>query len=115
MSGSVVLQVDPEKSISTDCELIDLSFNGVGLYSTLKLNAESRVKFLVINRQLNINLGGIGRVVYCQRVYADQDYYRVGLEFVEVDREQVKSILVKVREILVVERSAGDTEAERSG
>jgi hypothetical protein len=105
MSGAVIVQVDPEKSTSIDGELIDLSFDGVGLYATKKLNAGSKVKFLIINRQLNVNLGGIGRVVYCQRVYADKDYYRTGLEFVEVDREQIKSILVRVREISVVTRN----------
>jgi hypothetical protein len=104
MSGAAIVQVDPEKSASIDCELIDLSFDGVGLYSTKQLNADSKVKFLIINRQLNVNLGGIGRVVYCQKVYSDRDYYRVGLEFVEVDREQVKSILLQVREISVVTR-----------
>jgi hypothetical protein len=104
MSGAAIIQVDPEKSASIDCELIDLSFDGVGLYSTKLLKAGSNVKFLIINRQLNLNLGGIGRVVYSQRVYADKDYFRVGLEFVEVDREQVKSILVHVREIAVVTR-----------
>jgi hypothetical protein len=108
MSGAVIVQVDPQKSISIDCELIDLSFDGVGLYSMKEIRADAKVKFLIINRQLNVNLGGIGRVVYCQRVYADKDYYRVGLEFVEVDREQVKSILVQVREISVVTRGRSD-------
>ena len=108
MSGAVIVQIDPQQNSSIDCELIDLSFDGVGLYAMKQLNADSRVKFLIINRQLNVNLGGIGRVVYCQRVYADKDYYRVGLEFIEVDREQVKSILVQVREISVVTRDKSD-------
>jgi hypothetical protein len=99
MSGAAIVQVDPEKNVSIDCELIDLSFDGVGLYSKKALSADSKVKFLIINRQLNVNLGGIGKVVYCQRAHADGDDYRIGLEFVEVDRAQVKSILVQVRQI----------------
>ncbi|HQO37572.1 MAG TPA: PilZ domain-containing protein [Candidatus Omnitrophota bacterium] len=102
MSGDVVVQTDPSKGGSIDGELIDLSLDGVGLYSAKTLAIESKVKFLVINRQLNINLGGIGRVVYCQKVSADHEYYRVGLEFVEVDRVQVKAILMQVRRISVI-------------
>ncbi|MFA5099426.1 MAG: PilZ domain-containing protein [Candidatus Omnitrophota bacterium] len=108
MSGAVIVQIDPEKSASIDCELIDLSFDGVGLYSAKQLNADAKVKFLIINRQLNVNLGGTGRVVYCQRAHDNKDIYRVGLEFVEVDREQVKSILVQARGISFVTRSTTD-------
>lgn len=102
MSGAVVVQVDPAKAVSIDGELIDLSLDGVGMYLTKPLTVESKVKFLIINRQLNVNLGGIGRVVYCQKVCADKDYYRVGLEFIEVDHAQVKSVLLQVRQISLI-------------
>ena len=97
MSGAVVVQTDPAKSDSIDCELIDLSFDGVGLYSKKLLTVGSKVKFLIINRQLNVNLGGIGKIVYCQRSESHADAFRAGMEFIDVDREQVKAILVQVR------------------
>jgi len=102
MSGAVIIQVDPAKAVSIEGELIDLSLDGVGMYLTNQLAVESKAKFLIINRQLNVNLGGIGRVVYCQKVDTDKDYYRVGLEFIEVDRAQVKSILLQVRQISLI-------------
>lgn len=102
MSGSAVVQTDPARSESIDGELIDLSLDGVGLYAAKPLTVDSKVKFLIINRQLNVNLGGMGRVVYCQRISEDKHPYRVGLEFAEVDRSQVKSILIQVRDISVI-------------
>jgi c-di-GMP-binding flagellar brake protein YcgR len=99
MSGAVVVQVDPAKNTSIDGELIDLSFDGIGLYSTKQLIVYSKVKFLVINRQLNVNLGGLAKVAYCKRMDKDKEHYRIGLEFIEVDRDQVKAVLMRVREI----------------
>jgi c-di-GMP-binding flagellar brake protein YcgR len=99
MSGSVVVQVDPEKNASIDGELVDLSYDGIGLYSMKQLIVYSKVKFLIINRQLNVNLGGIAKVAYCKQIDKDKGSYRIGLEFIEVDREQIKSILIKVRDI----------------
>ena len=100
MSGVVVLQLDPQNPSTIDCELIDLSYDGVGLYSPERLAVNSKVKFIVINRQLNVNIGGIGRAVYCNPAkYSGKDYFRVGLEFLEADRQQVRDILIRVREI----------------
>ena len=100
MSGVVVVQFDPRGTATIDCELIDLSFDGIGLYAPRKLEINSKVKFIIINRQLNVNIGGIARVVYCNPVkYNSKDYYRIGFEFMEVDRQQVRTILMRVREI----------------
>ena len=100
MSGAAVLQLDPENPATMDCELIDLSYDGVGLYSPQQLAVNLKVKFIIINRQLNANIGGIGRVVYCNPVkYNGKDHFRVGLEFLEADRKQVRDILTRVREI----------------
>ena len=99
MSGAVVVQIDPEKNASIDGELTDLSYDGVGLYSAKQLIVYSKVKFLIINRQFNVNLGGLAKVAYCKRIDKDKEQYRIGLEFIDVDRDQVKSILMRVREI----------------
>jgi len=77
--------------------LSDISIDGAGIFLSEPLAVESKVKFLVINRQLNLNLGGIARVVYCQKDNVRKDYYHAGLEFIEVDRAQLKSILMKAR------------------
>jgi hypothetical protein len=100
MSGIVVLQLDPKKPEMINCELIDLSYDGVGMYSPQQLNVNTKVKFLLINRQLNVNIGGMARVAYCNPVkYSGRDYFRVGMEFSEVDREQIKAILKNIQQV----------------
>ena len=99
MSGSIIVQAEPVQSVSIDCELVDLGFDGVGLYSKKQLAVGSQVKFLVINRQMNVNLGGTAKVVYCQRAQDKKDIFRAGLSFIEVDRQQVRSILMQARDM----------------
>ncbi len=100
ISGSVIIQPDPKKSDSVDCQMIDLSYDGVGLYSPKELQKDTPVKFLIINRQLNVNIGGLARVVFCKaEQYNGQPSFRVGLEFSSVDQRQVKATLMDVREV----------------
>jgi len=106
MSGSVLVQIDPEKPGTIDGDLIDLSFDGVGMYSPKQLIEDTTVKFLVINRQLNVNIGGLARVVFCKaEKYNDKDSYRVGLEFVSVDQRQVRATLKDVKGISADKRN----------
>ena len=99
MSGMVILQPDLKDPATIDAELFDLGLEGAGLYSPKNLLVE-RVKFLIINHQIGVNISGIARVVFCKPAkYNDKDYFRVGLEFIEFDREQVRTLLTRVREI----------------
>jgi len=99
MSGMVVLQLGTGDSATIDCELFDLGFEGAGLYSPKNLLVD-RVRFIVINHQLGVNLSGTARVVFSKPIkYNDKDYFRVGLEFIDVDREQIRGLLERVREI----------------
>jgi len=99
MSGSVIIQPDPEQFGTIDCELIDLGFEGVGLYSPKGLVVGNKVRFIIINRQLNVNLSGIGRVIFCNPIkYNNKDCFRIGIEFIDVDRQQVRAILMNIRE-----------------
>ncbi len=98
LSGKILIQSDPEKTNTLDCELIDLSFDGVGLYSPEKLAAGKKVKFVIINRQLNVNLGGLAAVIFANPdKFNGKDCFRVGLEFLEVDRDRIRAILKNVR------------------
>jgi len=100
MSGIVVLQLNPKKPDMINCELNDLSFDGIGMNSPQQLIPGTKAKFLIVNRQLNVNIGGMARVVYCNPIkYNGKDYFRVGLEFIEVDHEQVKAILKNIQRI----------------
>ena len=99
VSGSIIVQPDPQGSRVVECELFDLSFDGVGLYSPERLTWGVTVKFVINNRQLNINLGGQGRIVFCEPAKNNNDF-RAGIEFLEVDRKLVREILARVRQTL---------------
>lgn len=99
LSGSVLIQPDQDSSNALECELVDLGFEGIGFYSPKQIIVE-KVRFIINNRQLNVNMSGTGKIIFCKPVkYNNADCYRIGLEFIEVDRDQVRAILMKVREI----------------
>jgi len=101
VSGSILIQPDLHGSRVVECELFDLSYDGIGLYSPEQFEKDAMVKFVVNNRQLNINLGGLGRIVFCSpAAKSSKDAFRAGIEFVRVDRQLVREILAHVRETL---------------
>lgn len=100
MSGIVVIQPDPESTGTIDCELVNLSYNGIGMFSPKELTLGSKIKFIIINMQLSVNLGGFGRVVFCNsEAYNGKDRFRIGIEIVDTDRQKIMSTLQSVREI----------------
>jgi hypothetical protein len=100
MSGIVIVQPDLANNSTIDCELVNLSYNGIGMFSSRELALGSKIKFIMINRQLNVNLGGFGRVVFCNsEKYNNKDRFRIGIEIIDADREKIKSTLMSVREL----------------
>ncbi|MCX7926962.1 MAG: PilZ domain-containing protein [Candidatus Omnitrophica bacterium] len=97
MSAQVVIQQE-EKTL--EGFLIDISYEGIGFYSPQPLKPESLLKFIIINRQLNVNLGGIGRVIYSQPIEVDgKKMFRVGMEVIDIDRIQLKRLLLQIRQL----------------
>lgn len=105
MSGIVIVQPDPESKGTIDCELINLSYDGLGIYSSIALKEASKVKFILINRQLNVNISGFAKVAFCNPVETkDKNSFRIGLKIIDADRDKVKDVLMRVREIPESER-----------
>lgn len=99
MSGQVVLQPEQKDFKTLDCELRDVCFEGVGLYAPEKVAPLSLVKFIIVNRQTNVNISGVGRIVYCNPArYNDRDCFRIGVEFIDVDSRQVRAALMNLVE-----------------
>jgi len=99
MTSSVTLSPEKDDLVRIQCDLCDLSLEGLGVYSPKNILVE-RIKFAIFNHELNVNLKGTARVVFCKSVrYNDKDRFRVGLEFLEVDRDDVRDILKRVRDI----------------
>ena len=99
MTSSVTLSPEKDDLVRIPCDLCDMSYEGLGVYSPKNILVE-RIKFAIFNHELNVNLKGTARVVFCKSVrYNDKDCFRVGLEFLEVDRDNVRDILKRVRDI----------------
>jgi len=100
MSGTAVMQPEQKDLRAIDCELFDISFEGIGVFCPVQLRAGGLTKFLIINRQLNVNIGGMGRIAHSAPVkFNGKDYFRVGIEFIDVDSGQMRRLLQQIRDI----------------
>ena len=99
MSGTAVLQPDQMNQRAIDCELFDISLEGAGVFCPEHLDTGGLVTFLIINRQLNVNISGKGKIAHCSAAkFNDKDCFRTGIEFVNVDSGQVRRLLHQVRD-----------------
>lgn len=93
MSSTVVLQPEKDDSFRVECELCDLSFEGMGLYAPRQLLID-HVRFSIVNKTQRLELTGIARIVFCKATsYNGKNCFRIGLEFVDVDFDKVRFIL----------------------
>ena len=79
-------------------ELVDLSFKGCAAYCKQPLKLENGVKFIVKTEELGVHFQGTAQVKYCQPIVRNSEtLYRIGIEFVGVDSEQVRDALLHLQ------------------
>ena len=100
MSGTAVLQPEQKSPRALDCEVFDVSYGGMGVFCPEQLDRGGLVKFVLLNRQLNVNISGMGRITHCSPAkFNDKDCFRVGIEFINVDNGQVRLLLQQIRDV----------------
>jgi hypothetical protein len=108
VGGEVLVQYGGgTKPETIRAELVDMSFRGFGVYSPKALAASATVKFYISGKYFEKHLRGEGKVMYSQAYRRKEtDVFRMGVEFISVDSDQVRDLL----EILRKEQGSGAQE-----
>jgi len=96
--GEVLLQYTGKKPEAIRAELVDISFRGFGVYAPVAIDANTTVKFYISGQYFEKHLRGEGRVMYSQAYRRKEtDVFRMGVEFISVDSNQVRDVLDVLR------------------
>jgi hypothetical protein len=96
--GEVLLQYNVTKPETIRAELVDMSFRGFGLYASKAINASTMIKFYISGKYFEKHLRGEGKIMYCQAYRRKEtDVFRMGVEFISVDSDQVRDVLEVLR------------------
>jgi len=92
-TGSVVLKTGDAAPATIKVELFNISFEGFSVYASEKIEVGTDVRF-----ELNINLwyepiSGEGKIKYIQETKKLDQFFRIGVEFVKVDRKVIQHII----------------------
>ncbi|OGX16064.1 MAG: hypothetical protein A2166_05495 [Omnitrophica WOR_2 bacterium RBG_13_41_10] len=106
--NSIFLKLEKDPSNIIEGKLLDISFLGMSIFLKENVNVDSLVQAIVqfdSPISLEKHLIGKGKVVYVkkQKFYAE-DGFGIGVEFVEVDKEVVLSILDRLEAKIIDER-----------
>lgn len=94
LEGEVLIQALGPMPEAIHAELVDMSFRGFGVYSPKAVDANVKIKFYISGKYFEKNLKGEGKVMYCQAYRRkDTDVFRIGVEFISVDSNQIRDVL----------------------
>jgi hypothetical protein len=81
--------------------LLDISFKGAGVHAKQMLAAGTPVRFIITSKSFEDHIGGDGRIVYARPMKRNEvAFFRMGIEFINVDSELVRDILLALQEEL---------------
>jgi hypothetical protein len=102
VAGEVLVQyTGGAKPETIRAELVDMSFRGFGVYSPKAISASSTVKFYISGKYFEKHLRGEGKIMYSQAYRRKEtDVFRMGVEFISVDSDQVRDVLEMLRKEL---------------
>jgi len=105
LDNSIFLQFENDPAKTVEGKLLDISFTGVSVFVKESVDAEAVVQTAVqfdMQTFTESHLFGKGRVVQVKRhrMYA-QEGFRIGVEFIKVDKEIVLSILDRLESIIL--------------
>ena len=98
LEGEGLIQYNVAKPGTIRVELADMSFRGFGAYSSEPIESNTHVKFYISGKIFEKHLRGEGKVMYSQAYRRKEaDIFRMGVEFISVDSEQVRDVLELLR------------------
>ncbi len=102
--GSISLKIGDDNSPVIKTELFDISFMGIGLYSPVKIEVNTLVQFELMTKLSDEPLTGKGIIRHVTELKKDNDaVFRMGIEFTEVDKENMVCLINKIQEKICAE------------
>ena len=99
VEGEGLIQYTAAKPETVRVELVDMSFRGFGVYSPKPIEGDTKVKFYFSGEKFERHLRGEGKVMYSQKYrHKEADVFRMGVEFISVDSNQVRDMLESLRQ-----------------
>lgn len=90
------LTVKPEDGTNRTikADLVDIGYIGLGVHTKEKIAEGAKVKFELVTKLLKEPIVGDGLIVYAEEIKSyDGNEFRVGIEFVNVDKKAIISII----------------------
>ncbi len=100
LEGDVSLKIAELYTSTIKAELVDISFLGMGIYSSHKIAVDTTVQCELITGILGSKpLTGKGTVKHVSEVKKlNNTVFRIGIEFTEIDRENLVCLINKIQE-----------------
>jgi c-di-GMP-binding flagellar brake protein YcgR len=101
VKGEVLIKLE-EKAESIKADLVDISFNGAGVFTRRMIEPDTLVKFFISGKLFERHISGEGKIKYVRAYTVDKcDIYRMGIEFINVDSNLIRDVLMHLQEKLL--------------
>ena len=97
--GSAIIKPQDGISRNIQANLVDISFLGIGLEVGEKISSGTDVEFELTTKLWDKTIIGKGKIKHAQEIKRyDTDILRIGIEFIDVDKETIQCIINRIQE-----------------
>jgi c-di-GMP-binding flagellar brake protein YcgR len=97
--GSAIIKPQDGISRNIQANLVDISFLGIGVEAAEKISSGTDVGFEVTTKLWDKTIIGKGKIKHVQEIKRyDTDIFRIGIEFIDVDKETIRCIINRIQE-----------------
>jgi c-di-GMP-binding flagellar brake protein YcgR len=97
--GSAIIKPQDGTSRNIQANLVDISFLGIGVEAGEKISSGTDVGFEVTTKLWDKTIIGKGKIKHVQEIKRyDTDIFRIGIEFIDVDKETIRCIINRIQE-----------------
>jgi hypothetical protein len=97
--GGVIIKPEDGMSRNIQANLVDISFLGIGVEAGEKISSGTDVEFELTTKLWDKTIIGKGKVKHMQGIKRyDTDILRIGIEFIDVDKETIRCIINRIQE-----------------
>jgi len=104
IEGNAILKTRVDASGSIKGDLVNIGFEGMSVSVQEKIAEGSDISFELTTKLYDKPIIGEGKVVYvAEDTVSNSNVFRIGVEFIHIDKKAIQYILVRIQEDICAE------------
>lgn len=107
--GNAIITPEDGSARTFKADLYNISFEGFSIETQEKIGQGTNIKFALSLNLWEEPVPGAGRIKYIHEIKIPRELFRIGIEFIEVDRSVIQYVVSRIQAEICAEARKKDT------